>query len=307
MPEPRPSRRRLARLVRKKLFWGAVAIPLMIAAVSGWMTEPLRPPGPVAGSTPKFKPVPDPSSTLTPWPTASMSGQPAMILLRDSLLAARARLEAAGGYTAVLRKTERIKGTLGAEQVLEMKCRNDPFAIYFKYRKPEPGKEVVFAIGRYDDQVVAHGTGFSRALIPRLKFPPDSALAMSGNRHPITDAGLLNLTNRLIGFREMDLKDPEASTVLDRIKDADGRERLRSVHTHPRMNSGRPFQLVEVLYDPATRIPTQIKSYDWQAAGETGEPKLAEAYCYDELKLGADLSDADFDPANPAYAFSRSW
>ena len=307
MPEPRPSRRRLARLVRKKLLWAAVAVPLIIAAVSGWMTEPLRPPGPVAGSTPKFEPVPAPAPTLAPWPTAAMSGQPAMILLRDSLLSARTRLEAAGGYTAVLRKTERIKGTLGAEQILEMKCRHNKFAIYFKYRSPEPGKEVVYAVGRYDDQVVAHGTGFSRALIPRLKFPPDSALALSGNRHPITDAGLLNLTNRLIGFREMDLKDPQAGTVLERIKDADGREWLRSVHTHPHQNSGRPFQVVEVLYDPATRIPMRIKNYDWQAPGETGEPKLAEAYRYDDLKLGADLTDADFDPANPAYAFSRSW
>ncbi len=307
MPEPRPSRRRLARLVRKRLFWAIVAVPLCIAAVSGWITEPLRPPGPVVASTPRFTPVPEVAATLAPWPTASMSGRAAMVLLRDSLLAARDRLRAAGGYTAVLRKTERIKGVLGAEQVLEMKCRHDKFAIYFKYRTPEPGKEVVYAVGRYDDHVVAHGTGFSRALIPRLKFPPDSALAMSGNRHPITDAGLLNLTNRLVGFREMDLEDPEARTVLDRISDADGQEWLRSVHTHPRQNSGRPFQVVEVLYEPATRIPVRIKSYDWQADGATGEPKLAEAYRYDNLKLGANLTDADFDPANPAYAFSRSW
>jgi Protein of unknown function (DUF1571) len=306
MTEPRHSRR-VARLVRKKLFWAVVAIPLGIAAVCGWLTEPLRPPGPVATSTPKIKATSAPVAKLADWPTAPMKGRPAMVLLLDSLLMARARLEADGGYTAILRKTERLKGKLGAEQVLEMKCRNDPFAIYFKYRTPEPGKEVVYAAGRYDDEVVAHGTGFSRALIPRLKFPPTSTLAMSGNRHPITDAGLLNLTNRLIGFREMDLKDPEAGTVLDRVRDDQGREWLRSYHTHPHQTSGRPFQVVEVLYDPVTRIPVRIKNYDWQAPGETGEPKLAEAYRYDELKLGAALTDADFDPANPAYAFSRSW
>lgn len=72
---------------------------------------------------------------------------------------------------------------------------------------------------------------------------------------------------------------------------------------HP--SAGRPFQLVEILYDPETRIPHSIHNYDWQAPGEKGDPKLAEAYRYEDLKLGAELGDLDFDPANPAYAFSR--
>ena len=227
------------------------------------------------------------------------------MLLLDSLITAKDRLETAGAFTAVLHKTERLKGVLGNEQILEMKCRTKPFSIYFKYRTPEAGKEVVYAEGRYDNQMIAHGTGISRALIPRLKVAPDSAIALAGSRHPITDAGVLNLTKKLIRFREMDLNDPEAETVLDRITDKTGREWLRSVHTHPHQKSDRPFQLVEVLYDPKTFIPNEIHNYDWLAPGETGKPKLAETYRYEDLKLGAELSDLDFDPANPAYAFSR--
>ena len=305
MTEPRPLGRRIARLARKKLFWAVVATPLSIAGVLGWLTEPLEAPNATPANAHKIKPGPPVAAKLDDWPTTPINGRPAMILLLNSLRDAKSKLQAAGGYTAVLYKTERIHNKLGDEQVLEMKCRIDPFAVYFKYRKPEAGKEVLYAVGHYDDNVIAHGSGFSRALIPRLKVSPTSSLAMSGNRHPITEAGLMSLTNRLIGFREMDLKDREAETMIDRVKDKEGREWLRSLHTHSHYQSDRPFMIVEVLYDPVTRIPVEIKNYDWTTEGETGTPKLAETYRYESLKLGVELSDSDFDPANPAYAFSR--
>ncbi len=297
----------IARMVRRKLFWTAVTIPLLIAGACVWLTEPLEEISPGVSAATNSVPAPLPELPKLPdWPTSTLDGQSATELLLASLREAKIRLEAAGGYSAVMRKTERLKGRLGSEQVLDMKCRHVPFSVYFKFRTPETGKEVVYSVGHYDDHVIAHGAGLARFAIPRLKVPPTSPLAMAGNRHPITDAGLLNLTNRLIGFREMDLKDPEARTVLDRIKDeVSGCDVLRSVHSHPHQKAERPFQLVEVLYDAETRIPIQIKSFDWPAPGETGDPKLAEAYRYDELKLGIELNDADFDPRNPAYAFSR--
>ena len=306
MTEPLARPRRLARLVRRKLFWAAVSIPLVIAGICGWLTAPLEPIAPEIPTTPKFHPVAVAEKPKLPdWPATALGGRDATEILLASLRDANSRLKAAGGYTAVMHKTERLNGRLGAEQILEMKCRHEPFSIYFKFRTPETGKEVVFSAGHYDDDVIAHGAGFSRRLIPRLKVPPTSPLAMAGNRHPITDAGLLNLTNRLIGFRELDLADPEARTVLDRVKFDTGKEVLRSVHTHPHQKPERPFQLVEVIYDAETRIPIQITSFDWPSAGETGDPRLAEKYRYDDLKLGAELTDADFDPRNPAYAFSR--
>lgn len=306
MTDPRPRSRSIPRLLRRKLFWAVVSVPLVIAAISGWLTADLEPPSTSVSTTPKTHPIGSVRpARVVKWPTAPIRGREAMLLLRDSLLVARDRLEAANGFTAVLHKKERLKGVLGDEQVLEMKSRVRPFSVYFKYRTPESGKEIVYAEGRYDNHLIAHGTGISRALIPRLKVAPDSAIALAGNRHPITDAGVMNLTKKLIGYRELDLRDPEAETVLDRVTDKDGREWLRSVHTHPRHKPDRPFQVVEVFYDSKTLIPHEIRNYDWLAPGETGEPKLAETYRYEDLRLGAELTDLDFDPANPAYAFSR--
>ncbi len=297
---------RFRRVVRRKAFWGLISVPLIIAGICGWLTAPLEPPS-ASGTTPNLLAAPPvrAEEQLQAWPTTAMEGDTATTLLLSSLLSAQARLEAAGGYRAVFRKTERISGKVGDEQVMEMKSRLHPFSIYFKYRTPETGKEVVYAVGRYDNDIIAHGVGLSRKLIPRIKVAPESRIAMLGNRHPITDAGLAKLLDKLIHFRRLDLQDPEAVTLLDRIPNPEGGEWLRSIHTHPRQNGVRPFQRVEVLYHPEHRIPVQITSYEWPQPGDDGTLKLAERYSYDELQLDSTLTDLDFDPANPAYDFTR--
>ena len=186
-----------------------------------------------------------------------------------------------------------------------MKVRNHPFAIYLKFLPPHSPKEVVYAEGHHDNKVVAHNGDWTRKLIPRLAVDPTSSLALADTRHPVTEAGLFYLARRLLAFREMDIGDPEATTILDRSTFLDGRPALRAVHLHTNPNAHRPFARVEVLFDPVTQIPMQISSYGWPAPGQAGELELAEFYAYEDLVLDAPLADIDFDPANPAYAFTR--
>jgi hypothetical protein len=245
------------------------------------------------------------SVELPAWPEERLEGRPATRLLLDTLLAVRARLETIDCYTATFRKQERIDGSLGPEQTLAMKVRHRPFAIYFKFLAPKPGKEVVYAEGRHENLVIAHAGGWARRLVPRLAVPPTHPLALAENRHPVTEAGLAHLTAKLVAFRRIDLDDPDARTVLDRTTGPDGRPWLRSTHLHSHRDPNRPFARVEVLYDPTSRFPLRISNYDWPTPGETGQLRLAERYAYDDLNLDADLSALDFDPANPAYAFHR--
>ena len=301
--------------------WRAVAIvlvlivPASLAGLCAWLTEPLaerpapletaaRQPQPPAG-TPSV-PVAADRAVSRGWPEGRLEGARAKALLLDLLLAVEARLGKIGGYTATFHKQERINGTLGPEQTLAMKVRHQPFAVYFKFLAPREGKEVVYAEGHHDNKVIAHGGGVGRFLVPRLAVPPDHPLALADSRHAVTEAGLSNLTTRLIGYRRMDLDDPEAVTILDRATRSDGRVLLRSVHTHPRRHPERPFARVEVLYDPETRFPVEIRNFDWP---ETGRPEddllLAEHYSYENVNLDAGLSALDFDPKNPDYAFHR--
>lgn len=290
-------------------------VPAALTGLSWWLTEPL---GKLASeaegaAAPALIPAPDPEpapvavsrETPPPWPEGRLEGDAAKELLLDTLRAAEARLENFEGYTATFRKQERINGTLGPEQTLSMKVRHNPFAVYFKFLAPHEGKEVVYAEGHHENKVIAHTGGFSRLFVPRLAVPPTHPLALADSRHAITEAGLANLTKKLIGFRRMDLEDAESVTILDSTTDLNGRSWLRSIHTHPHYHSDRPFARVEVLYDPETRIPLQISNYDWPAPDHTGDLLLAERYIYEDLDLNADLKALDFDPANPEYAFHR--
>ncbi len=287
----------------------AAAVPVAAIVARVLLTPPLEP----ARSTATPLPAPEISkaeqATATldalTWPEAPLEGMAAKKLLLQVVTAGRDRLAAVEGYTTTLRRQERIKNKLNAEQTIQLKVRHRPFGVYMRFVQPDAGKEAVYSEGRYENHIMAHGGGLSRALVPRLKVPPDSPLAMAGNRHPITDAGLLNLLKKLVHFRELDLVDDDAGTTLDRVTDKAGRPWLRSVHTHSIQSDERPFMYVEVLYDPRTKLPVQIESYEWPKSGRMQDRQLSERYRYDDLELDAPLTDLDFDPANPAYQFHR--
>jgi hypothetical protein len=297
---------------RRQWWLLVLMVPAGLAFASWWLTEPLTDRGapvrasavsaPVAEVVEANKPK---AKTPVSWPEGRLDGAAAKSLLLDVLAVAAERLDRVETYTATFHKQERMKDQLGAEQTLAMKVRQKPFAIYFKFLSPQAGKEVVYAEGHHDNKLIAHSTGVSRFLVPRLAVAPDHPIALADSRHPVTEAGLANLTSRLLNFRRMDLDDADAVTVFDRLTDAKGRARLRSVHTHPRPSENRPFARIEVLYDPETWLPIEIRNFDWPKPGHTGELLLAEHYAYENLNLDASLTAVDFDPANPAYAFHR--
>lgn len=61
---------------------------------------------------------------------------------------------------------------------------------------------------------------------------------------------------------------------------------------------------MKVYIDHELGLPIRFEAYDWpKSAG--AEPKLVEEYTYSDLKTDIGLGDADFDAANPHYAFGR--
>ena len=297
-------------LRRRKWLSLLLTVPALVVLASWWFTAPLDddeasgPPGPVAPAP--APPAPESSAVVRPaWPEGRLEGREAKERLLAIVEDASRRIDGVTGYTATFRKQERIGGTLYPEQTMAMKVRNRPFAVYLKFLAPKAGKEVIYAEGHRKNQVIAHNGDWTRRLIPRLDVAPDSQTALAENRHPITEAGLSNLARKLVAFRKLDLEDAEAVTILDRTTGPDGRAWLRATHLHEHPNATRPFQKIEVLFDPETHFPLRISSYDWPSPGASGEPPLAERYAYDDLVLDAPLTPLDFDPTNPAYEFHR--
>jgi hypothetical protein len=310
MAGPTAQAARLMRMSRSRWFLALATVPSGLLAMSWALTEPLPGSAPARDVT-AAKPA-GPSSPYVEmaaaleWPSERMEGDPAKRLLLAILLRCEKRLASEPGYTARFRKQERIGDRLNPEQTIAMKVRHEPFAVYLRFLTPYEGKEVIFAEGRFDNHLIGHETGIARHLLPRLKLDPNSRFALADNRHPITSAGLLNLTRKLIYYREMDLKDDDAVTVLDWDVDETGTRRPRSIHLHSNPHADRPFAKAVVLYDLDRMIPISFSGYDWPGddASDT-ELLLGERYEYDNFEPTASLSENDFDPANPNYEFSR--
>jgi hypothetical protein len=283
-------------------------IGLLVFPVSWRLTAPLEKTAGVSGAR-QEREAEDcaqaaPAGGFLPWPHERLEGRPAKELLLRTLQAVDRAFRKVRCCTSTFRKQERIGGNLLPEQTYFLKVRHDPFAVYMKCIQPFAGRELIYAEGYNDNQVIGHPPGLARFLVPRLKFPPDDPLILAESRHPMNEAGLANMIRKMIRFRQMDLQDSDSITVLDRTTTPDGRKWLRSTHLHPVVHAERPLARTVVLYDPPSRLPLRFTGFDRAAGGEKENP-LGERYCYDDLVLDAPLSAADFDPANPDYAFHR--
>lgn len=318
-PESRTRRNRLLRALR---IFGAILLIVgcSIAALSWYFTPPLE-----AEAVRDVKPsslAHDDSTTSSKrdrrengsptvaeppivWPSDRLDGLEAKRVLYRVMLDTGERIDRVSGYTALFHKRERIDGKLGPMETMRMKVRSRPFSVYLKYLNPSHGKEVIYVAGKRDNKLIGHFGGASRMLLPRIVVPPDHPAALASSRHPITDAGLAHLINKLIKFRKIDLADENAETILDWGSDFKGRRRPRSLHRHPAPDGVHLYAEVEIFYDPETYTPYQITNYGWRDAKDDGPLPLVEMYRYDDLAFDASLSDIDFDPANPAYEFHR--
>ena len=62
------------------------------------------------------------------------------------------------------------------------------------------------------------------------------------------------------------------------------------------------FHIARVFIDDQLQLPIRYAAYTWPAVAG-GKPVVLEEYTYMDLKLNVGLTDNDFDPKNPSYAF----
>jgi Protein of unknown function (DUF1571) len=199
-------------------------------------------------------------------------------------------------YTAVFHKQQRVAGELLADDTILLKCRKKPFSLYMKWvTAPNQGSELLYVAGWNEDQARAHRGGILRFIVRNLD--PWSLALMAGNLRPVTSTG--------IGF----LLETVAINMRKALKAGElrfserGEEQVYGRNTHilevvlpnekPQDFDGARFVINQ---DAESKILIRIRVYD-------RDGRLLENYGYENLDLDAPLSDADFDPTNPAYQF----
>jgi Protein of unknown function (DUF1571) len=209
-------------------------------------------------------------------------------------------------YTCTMIKRERVDGQLKDPEYMFCKVRNQPFSVYMYFLKPnnETGREVMYVAGQNEGKLQAHEGQGLKAKFGTVSLDPTGAMAMEGNRYPITELGILNLTKRLIERAEADSKFGECDVQFR--KGAKINDRVCTVIevTHPVPRRNFLFYKALVYVDDQLNAPIRYEAYSWPKT-PGGQPLLDEEYTYLNLKPNVGLTDADFDIHNPHYNFVK--
>jgi hypothetical protein len=272
----------LARIPWRKLCCqnrAAVAV-LCAAALLGWSMLDSRTVGADAAqivreverTRPEAPPLPESASMR-------LEGRVAMMLQIAMLQDAVNRLGEIDSYTATWEKQERIDGSLSDLQKMSLKIRHEPFSVYLKFG------------GR----------------LPALKLDPNSSIAMSEARYPITMAGIKEMTEMALEIRQQDLKRiSKIRTSLRDDKTFAGRPVYAYTMEYPSQQISETYSRCEIFIDKELMLPVYARNWGWAAgSADSGasDDSLIEYYAFKDIKLDASLSPDHFASSNPEYKF----
>jgi hypothetical protein len=198
-------------------------------------------------------------------------------------------------YTCAFIKREQVNGKLLPEQVASMKCQSQPFRVHLRFTSPRgvAGQEACYVAGKHNDMMRAKAAGLLGA-VGFITVDPCDPRAMQTNRHPITEAGIGNLIDRVAKSWEVERRMNQTQVRIGEYE-YNNRKCTRVETIHPD-NSSRFFYTYRsvIYFDKETKLPIRFEGYDWPKAGGAPEGDLLECYSYVNLKLNVGLSDADF-------------
>jgi hypothetical protein len=207
-------------------------------------------------------------------------------------------------YVCDFHKQERIDGKLMPAGLMRLKARTKPSSLYFKFVSPNKGREAIFVAGRNDGKVLAHDVGVLKLLGGTMRLDPKGSMAMTDNRHPITEAGLGELIATVSERWRVELSPEVSDITIEPGTLCCGRTCTMVDSTHPVRRADFFFYKVRLFFDDELGLPIRYEAYDWpKPDGTPGD--LLEEYTYENLETNVGLTDINFDPANPAYSFGR--
>jgi len=223
----------------------------------------------------------------------------AMADQRERLLSLLTRIESSyariNDYTAVFRKQERVEGKLLPEGTILLKFQK-PLKVYMKWiEDPSKGTEALYVDGSNGNKLLVHRGGILGILT--LSLDPRGSLALTKNRHPITEVGF----GYLIDGLQRNIRMAHRQGELEVIRLAEETFRGRSttvVEAKFIPRGGRTYYASRMVFhiDTELQLPVGGVFYDEADA-------LIERYSYSDVKLNVGLTSLNFSRENKAYRF----
>ncbi|MGY8769839.1 MAG: DUF1571 domain-containing protein [Pirellulales bacterium] len=236
---------------------------------------------------------------------------PAIELAENGLRKINANIK---DYECTIVKREQVGGKILNQDFIYTKIRHEqtdaagniivPFSVYMKFVAPKAvaGREVMYIKGHNNGNLTAHEGGAIIGLIT-VSLDPNSAMAMRGNRYPITEVGVKNLVTRLIDVAKADSKYGECDVNFFNGAKINGRvcTAIEVIHPTPRKNFR--FHKAHIFIDDTLGVPIRYASWDWKKDAK-GNPMLLEEYTYTKIKVNQGFTNSDFDVNNAQYGFN---
>jgi len=208
------------------------------------------------------------------------------IVLEDWLHHAENFLDKTDSYTGLFHKQERVKGYLKTKETVYLEFKK-PFKIYMRWVEgPGNGREIIYVDGWNNNRILIREPG---ALgVVNMNLRPQGPLAMSGSRHPITEAGLHHLVTLLGAHlrRGLRLGDLEYQDNGEEFIYGRKTRKTEVIFSQDKTRGYYCFRTILHL-DRDWKIPIRTQVYDWTNV-------LVEDYGYEQLRFDAGLADADF-------------
>jgi len=205
-------------------------------------------------------------------------------------------------FQATFIKREKVGRKMQATQTMQIKFREQPLSVYLHFQKPHTGREVIYVHGRNGNQILAHETGI-KGLVGTVSLLPNSPQAMDESRYPITTIGIRKMLFQILKQWKTE-RQVDAGVNVKYFPDAKlGNMQCKVLQTsYPQQKQGLRFHMTRLYIDKSTNLPVRVEQYDWPTK-RNNTPELVEEYTYTNIRTNSGLSDADFDPKNPAYNY----
>ncbi len=251
-----------------------------------------------AASEPAATPAVATTTTAAPLDFTKQGDEhPLMPVIRGLKTSQQVLDESVRDYTCTFVKRERVDGQLGEQQFILLKVMHQPFSVYMQFLKPYTGREVVYVAGQNQNTLVALDVGAKR-ILGKLSLDPTGALAMKGQKHPITSVGIRNLTEKLVKMNEAELKFGECEVTVNPESSISTRKATLVQIVHPTPRKDFKNHVSRIFFDNELRIPIHYDAHSWPAQ-TGGAPVLEESYTYQNLKLNNNYTAREFDPTMP--------
>jgi hypothetical protein len=103
------------------------------------------------------------------------------------------------GYSAILRKQERIGGKLQPSEEIEVFFREQPFSVFMHWlRGQRKADRALYVEGENDGKMLAHPTGVAGAFIKVVSRDPEGEDARQSGRYSLKEFGLKKAAERTL-------------------------------------------------------------------------------------------------------------